>query len=176
MILIEVSLKFDSYAEAAAVLLALGADTGAGKPTLVPGTGKSVRTGKPADGGQPANQAQPTPAAAASVTPATTPAKPALSSPTPTASTSVSTSLRDKKYPETGLTELINQYAGANKEQRGVAKQVIEALGATKGPELKPEVFDVAHAAFTKLIAGASAEVVLAGLRAGDAPEDAGLG
>lgn len=171
--MIEITLKFDGYQEAAAVLLALGADAAAGKPAKLVATadkpaasaGKSVKAEKPAASPPPATQAS---------EPAKT--QPDASVGKATAATSpASTSLREKQYPETGIPDLINKYAGANKENREVAKKVLFALGkATKGIELKPEHFDAAHRAFTLLNDGTAADVVLAGLGGGE--EDGGLG
>lgn len=168
--MIEITLKFDGYQDAAAVLLALGADAAAGKPATVPkptttSAGKSVKAEKPAASPPPATQAS---------EPAKT--QPDASVGKATAATSpASTSLREKQYPETGIPDLINKYAGANKENREVAKKVLFALGkATKGIELKPEHFDAAHRAFTLLNDGTAADVVLAGLGGGE--EDGGLG
>lgn len=168
--MIEITLKFDGYQDAAAVLLALGADAAAGKPTTIPNkpaatAGKSVKTEKPAATSPPA-------------APANDPAKtqPDASAGKATAAASpASTSLRDKQYPETGIAELLNAYAGKSKDNRGVAVKVLAALGgATKGPELKPEFFDAAHKAFTLLGEGTAAETVLAGLGGGE--DDGGLG
>lgn len=171
--MIEITLKFDGYQEAAAVLLALGADAAAGKPAKLVATadkpaasaGKSAKTEKPAASSPPAaqanDQAKTQPDASAGKTTAAAPP--------------ASTSLRDKQYPETGLPDLINKYAGINKENREVAKKVLFALGkATNGIGLNPEHFDAAHRAFTLLNGGTAADVVLAGLGGGE--EDGGLG
>lgn len=172
--MIEITLKFDGYQEAAAVLLALGADAAAGKPAklVATATDKPAATaGKPAKAEKPATSSQP-------ATQASEPAKtqPDASVGKATAATSpASTSLREKQYPETGIPDLINKYAGANKENREVAKKVLFALGkATNGIGLKPEHFDAAHRAFTLLNDGTAADVVLAGLGGGE--EDGGLG
>lgn len=170
--MIEISLKFDSYQDAAAMLLALGADAAAGKPAKLPATDKPAATaGKPAKAEKPA--ASSPPAAQANDQAKTQPD--ASAGKATAAASPASTSLRDKQYPETGIPDLINKYAGANKENREVAKKVLFALGkATKGIELKPEHFDAAHRAFTLLNDGSAADVVLAGLGGGE--EDGGLG
>lgn len=169
--MIEITLKFDGYQEAAAVLLALGADAAAGKPAKLVADKTAATAGKPAKAEKPATSSQP-------ATQASEPAKtqPDASVGKATAATSpASTSLREKQYPETGIPDLINKYAGASKENREVAKKVLFALGkATNGIGLKPEHFDAAHRAFTLLNDGTAADVVLAGLGGGE--EDGGLG
>ena len=144
------------------------------------GNASGAKTGKTAASSQPATQTQGQPAASGGK--GTAQAKTPSPSPAPAANAS----LRDKKYPETGIAELINKYAAASKDNRTVAVQVLEALGgAKKGGDLKPEHFDAAHAAFTALNAGTAAETVLAGLAGGEEPaggvepageEDTGLG
>jgi hypothetical protein len=176
--MIKVTLEFPSYEDAAAVLLALATDQRAGKPVSRPPaapeaaaatTGKPAKTAKPADTSPPATQAAAP--AAASAGKATTPPPPPSPSPSPAASTG----LADKKYPETGIAELINKFASASKDNRTVAVAALGKMGgATKGTELKPEFYDAAHAAFTALCAGTDPAAVLAGLDGGE--EDTGLG
>lgn len=175
--MIEITLKFDGYQEAAAVLLALGADAAAGKPAKLvaaadkpaASAGKSAKAEKPAASSPPAAQAN---------DPANDPAKtqPDASAGKATAATSpASTSLREKPYGETGIGDLINKFAGASKDNLAVAKQVLKSLGgATRGPEIKAEFYDAAHKAFTLLNGGTAADVVLTGLGGGE--EDGGLG
>lgn len=174
--MIKVTLEFPRYEDAAAVLLALGADQRAGKPVAKPPTpteaaattGKPAKTAKDAGTPPPATQTQAQPAASAGK--ATEQPKANSPSPAPAASAS----LADKKYPETGIADLLNGYAAKGKPQRDVAVAVLDKLGgAKKGPELKPEHFDAAHAAFTALMGGADPNEVLAGLGGG---EDTGLG
>lgn len=172
---VKLTLEFPNYEDAAAVLLALGADARGGKPVAKPpapeaaaATGKSVKTAKDAGTSPPATQTQAQPAASAGK--ATEQAKPPAATATPAASTGLS----GKQYPETGIADLLNAFAAKGKPQRDVAVAVLAKLGgAKKGPELKPEHFDAAHAAFTALMAGADPNEVLAGL---GGEEDTGLG
>lgn len=178
---IEITLRYDSFEEAAALMVALAADDKAGKPAkqikaAQTGEQSAAKTEAGAGTSQPATQAKATsiktqPAASAGKATAQAPAP----SPSPAPAPAASTSLRDKQYPETGIGDLINKYAAASKDNRTVAVQVLKALGgATKGTELKAEHYDAAHRAFSALVEGTAAETVLAGLAGGE--EDGGLG
>jgi hypothetical protein len=178
---IKITLECETFEDGAALLLALGADQRAGRPAARPtggdaaGNASTAKTGKNAASSPPATQS-PAPAAASGGK-GTGQAK--APSPSPTPSPAASASLRDKKYPETGIAELINKFAAASKDNRTVAVQVLEALGgAKKGGDLTSEYYDAAHAAFTALNAGTAANVVLAGLAGGEpaGEEDTGLG
>lgn len=170
---IKISLEFGNYEDAAAVLLALGADAKASKPAVTAGNASAAKTEASAGTSQPAAAAKTKTSPAASAGKATSPTPPP--SPSSAPAEAASTSLRDKQYPETGIGDLINKFAGANKDNLAVAKQVLKSLGgATKGPEIKAEFYDAAHKAFTLLNGGTAADVVLAGLAGGE--EDGGLG
>lgn len=171
---IKISLEFGNYEDAAAVLLALGADAKAGKPAVTAGNASAAKTEASAGTSQPAaasGKTKTSPAASAGKATNQAPQP----SPSPAPAEAANTSLRDKQYPETGIGDLINKFAGASKDNLAVAKQVLKSLGgATKGPEIKAEFYDAAHKAFTLLNGGTAADVVLAGLAGGE--EDGGLG
>lgn len=178
----QIVLNFATAQEAAAVLLALAEDEKAGKPATKPaasaGNASAAKTEANAASSQPAGASAKTTvkektSPAASGGKATNPAP--QPSPSPAPAEAANTSLRDKQYPETGIGDLINKFAGASKDNLAVAKQVLKSLGgATKGPEIKAEFYDAAHKAFTLLNSGTAADVVLAGLAGGE--EDGGLG
>lgn len=130
--MIQVTLTFGSYAEAAEFFLK---NTPSGITAAKPESPKIDPKPTPA----------PTPAATAAPTPAPTPAPTAA----PTAAPAQASG--PVPYEKSGLPEIIQKAAG---KDRAGAVALLAKFGAKRGQELKPEQFEDFRAAATEFLAG----------------------